>query len=149
MIGGNVVVTGGTGDDTVNLITNGPLTVGKSMSTNLGGGDNQLTTIGNTLVAVGDNFSYSGSGGSNTVDFAGSTAQLQVGGSVTLNFGTTTGADLDFWNTGKIAVGHNFTVKGGSGDGLYEINWIGPNQIGGNLALQFGTSARNQLSAAS
>ncbi len=44
-------------------------------------------------------------------------------------------------------MGHNFTVKGGSGGGLYEIVWIGPNQIGGNLALKFGTSARNLLSA--
>jgi hypothetical protein len=141
VVGGNVTISAGNGNDTVNLINNGPLTIGGSFKTNLGDGDNDFVTIGNTVVTVGRDFDYSGSGGSNNVDFAGSTADLIVGGNAALNFGATSVADLDYWLTSNLIVGGNFTVVGGSGGGLYEVIWIGPTQIGGNYKLTFGNTA--------
>ncbi len=143
-VGGNLEVTGGAGDDTVNLGLMGPLTIGGNLTTNLRAGFNQLTGAGANSILVGRNFSYTGGTGDDRVDFDTSGAQLRVIGSATANLGGMTGAIIppaNFWHTADLTVGRNFAVRG-----ALDVHLDGENFIGGSLTVTATPGWTNRLS---
>jgi hypothetical protein len=62
--------------------------------------------------------------------------QIQVGGNVSINFGTT-GLAQETWSNDKMFVGGNFKVTGGSQ--AEQVWFSGDTEIGGNVQVNFGS----------
>jgi hypothetical protein len=135
-IGGNFAVTAGAGNDAVTLLATGPVTIGRDFKLKLGDGANRLNgLVPFTPVVVGRNFSFIGGSGDDRINFHPG-APLRVGGSVTVDLRASSPAfipPVDYWQSDALMVGRNFTVRGGR-----EVNLYGPNDIGGNVAINPG-----------
>ena len=79
-VGGNLLVGGRNGADTVEVLEAGPVTVGGTANFALGNGANSLTGMAAHRLTVGRDFVYNGFAGPDTVNFAAGGADLTAGG---------------------------------------------------------------------
>jgi hypothetical protein len=129
-VGSNLSITAGTGDQTVDLSDNAPLTVGGSVSIDLGLGDDTVTTSGEDVL-IGSNFTMRG------VNTWSSTDTVVVGGNLAM-YANTENIDsvFDLFGTGSTVVGGSFTYLGGNArDRVFLNNDV---IIGGNVNINLG-----------
>lgn len=139
-IGGNLTVTGSTGNDNVNVAANGPLTVGGSWSLSLGGGINNVAGQNGQTVRVGKNLTYNGGLSQDVFNF--NATSLIVGGSLTATMVNVPTTAFDQLILSNLTIGGNVTYTGSSSNDFFSMN--GSANVGGNVTMT-GSSGVNQM----
>lgn len=135
-IGGNLTLSGGSGDDSIKLVNDGPLSIGGNLNMAFGTGHNLVSSDGANLLSVGHNWTYTGGAGTDRLPMSGFGTKIQVGGNVSISFGTT-GLAQEMWANDEMFVGGNFKVTGGN---QQETVWFsGDTEIGGNVKVNYGS----------
>jgi hypothetical protein len=120
MIDGSLAVTGGAGDDTVEVTESGDVTINGSASFNLGNGNNSFIGEGPVGIAstvrVGSSFTYIGGTGNDTFDLDISGTALNVGTDAKFTLGTPTVFDGNTVKFEALRAGRNIVFAGGMGD---------------------------------
>ena len=129
-IGGNLDVTGGDGDQTVEVAVNNNLVVGGHASFDLGAGSDVVDEDGNDISITG-NLDFAG------VNFFENNGTMTVGGDVTVDSTAVTEATI-FDDDEIMTIGGNFTYLGGDGRDEVTMNGIGGTSIGGSALINVG-----------
>ncbi len=129
-IGGNLQVTGGSGDQTVEVAINNALLVGGFALLDLGTGSDVVDEDGNNISITGN------------LDFAGVNSfknggTLTVGGNVVVNNAADTGTSI-FDDDATMTIAGDFTYTGGSGRDDVLLNGSGGTSIAGNATINVG-----------
>ena len=113
LIHGNLSVTGGGGDDTIEMTAAGDLTVDGSVNINLGSGVNTVIGMGPTpqQINVGSNFIYTGGTGNDTFDLDGSGTALHVKGDAKFTLGTKKAFDSNIVNLEALTAGRSVSPQ--------------------------------------
>lgn len=132
---GSLAVLGGAGQDQVELTADADLTVNGSMTLALGGGSNTVVGRGTYVTRVSNGFSYFGGAGDDTIDLDSIGATLSAGGNARFVLGTPTGFDV---NTVKLEAlyGRDISFVGGAGADSVEVS--GAFEATGNATFLLG-----------
>jgi hypothetical protein len=144
-IGGNLVATGGAGNDTLVTASGDDVVVNGSATINLGGGFNQVYAGGNHLFHVGKDFTYTGGAGVDQVELSkANLVTLDVGGNMKVSLGATNNNNPNLLTTKGVSVGGKLTLTAGSGTDT--VDMTGSTSVGGAWSINLG-DGYNKLTA--
>jgi hypothetical protein len=130
-IGGNLLVTGGTDAQTLELAVNANLGVARSMTINLGTGIDSVDEDNNDI-SVGTDWTFTG------VNFFENGGVMSVGGNVVVDSSGET-EDTLFDDDNTMAITGDFTYTGGDGRDEVTMNGVGGGTtVGGSAVVNVG-----------
>jgi hypothetical protein len=135
-IGGNLLVGGRHGPDTVELMEAGPVTVGGFATFALGNGANTLTGKAANRLTTGRDFFYTGLAGADTINFQAGGADLTVGGLARITQGGPFHAGNNIAYFDNVVVGGTMSFIGGVGGD--DIEFYGGLTLGGDFTASLG-----------
>jgi hypothetical protein len=135
-IRGGLAITGGAGQDRIEMVESSDLTVGGSAAFKLGDGLNTVLGIATHQIHVGGMFTYTGGAGNDTFDLDGSGASLSVGTDARFTLGTPVGFDANTAAFESLSAGRSVSFVGGLGSDTVEVS--GALSAWGNVAVNLG-----------